>query len=131
MSTDGQSQRSSRMWSYIYPYLLQGVEEKLCFFTTHCNPSLAHNLQSYQRHASVQSLLLAVQPITTECCRGRGGKLLRILENKTNTIFNEHPVTNTKYEPLSFLIITNSKIEPVSIMNCMWCMYVCMWAIYR
>ena len=43
---------------------LQGVQEKLCvFFLTHCNPSLANiaarDLQSSQRNASVQSLLLA------------------------------------------------------------------------
>ena len=43
--------------------LIQGVQEKLCFFTIHCNPSLAYiavrDLQSSQRNASVQSLLLA------------------------------------------------------------------------
>ena len=42
---------------------VQGVHEKLCFFTIHCNPSLAYiavrDLQSSQRDASVQSLLLA------------------------------------------------------------------------
>ena len=42
---------------------LQGVQEKLCFFTIHCNLSLSYiavrNLQSSQRNASVQSLLLA------------------------------------------------------------------------
>ena len=42
---------------------LQGVREKLCFFPIHCNPSLAYiavrDLQSSQRNASVQSLLLA------------------------------------------------------------------------
>ena len=41
----------------------QGVQEKLCFFTIHCNPSLAYidvrDLQSSRRNASVQSLLLA------------------------------------------------------------------------
>ena len=41
---------------------LQGVQEKLCFFPIHCNPSLAYiavrDLQSSQRNASVQSLLL-------------------------------------------------------------------------
>ena len=39
------------------------VQEKLCFFTLHCNPSLAYiavrDLQSSQCNASVQSLLLA------------------------------------------------------------------------
>ena len=42
---------------------LQGVLEKLCFFTIHSNPFLAYiavrALQSSQRNASVQSLLLA------------------------------------------------------------------------
>ena len=39
--------------------VLQGVQEKLCFFTIHCNPSPAYiavrDLQSSQRNASVQS----------------------------------------------------------------------------
>ena len=42
---------------------IQGVQERLCFFTFHCNPSLAYiavkDLQSSQRNANVQSLLLA------------------------------------------------------------------------
>ena len=42
---------------------IQGVQEILCFFTIHCNPSLAYiavrDLQSSQRNVSVQSLLLA------------------------------------------------------------------------
>ena len=42
---------------------IQGVQEKVCVFTIHCNPSLAYiaegDLQSSQRNASVQSLLLA------------------------------------------------------------------------
>ena len=42
---------------------IQGVQEKLCFFTIHCNPSLAYiavrDFQSSQRNESVQSLLLA------------------------------------------------------------------------
>ena len=45
------------------PFFIQGVQEKLCFFTIHCNPSLAYiavrDLQCSQRKASVQSLLLA------------------------------------------------------------------------
>ena len=43
--------------------LVQGVQEKLCLFTIHCNPSVAYitvrDLQSSQRNACVQSLLLA------------------------------------------------------------------------
>jgi len=42
---------------------IQGVQEKLCVFTIHCNPSLAYiavgDHQSSQGNASVQSLLLA------------------------------------------------------------------------
>ena len=42
---------------------IQDVQEKMCFFTIHCNPSLAYiavkDLQISQRNASVQSLLLA------------------------------------------------------------------------
>ena len=70
--------------------------EKLCFFTIHCNPSLAYisvrDLLSSQRYASVKSVLLAGNFLyrAAECWRGRGGKLSRILEK--NKIFNEHPV---------------------------------------
>ena len=42
---------------------VQGVEEKLSFFTIYCNPSLAYiavrDLQSSHRNASIQSLLFA------------------------------------------------------------------------
>ena len=51
---------------------IQALQEKLCFFTIHCNPSLAY---------------IAVRD---EFWRGRGSKLSRILGK--NTIFNEHPV---------------------------------------
>ena len=85
------------MMHVLYTYDIKGVQEKLCSFTIHCNPSLAYivvrDLQCFQRIASVESLLLAaffVQPIAAECWRGRAGKLSRILEKKT--IFNEHPV---------------------------------------
>ena len=63
------------------------------FFTIHWSLYLAYiavrDLQSSQRNASIQSLLLAgnffVRPITAECWRGRGGKL-------SKKITNEHPV---------------------------------------
>ena len=52
---------------------VQGVQEKLCFFTIHCNPSLAYiavrDRQSSQRNASVQSLLLAGNFCTTNSSR--------------------------------------------------------------
>ena len=54
--------KSSCCCCYIF-FVVQGVQEKLCFFTVHCNPSLAYiavkDLQSSKRNASVQSLLLA------------------------------------------------------------------------
>ena len=46
-------------------YILKvlGIQEKICFLTIHCNPSLAYiavrDLQSSQRNTSVQSLRLA------------------------------------------------------------------------
>ena len=41
--------------------LIQGVQEKLCFFIIHCNPSLAGiAVRDLQISASVQSLLLDV-----------------------------------------------------------------------
>ena len=57
----------SKVWTYplnvCSKVQVQGVQEKLCFFTIHCNPSLAYiavrDLQRSQRNASVQSLLLA------------------------------------------------------------------------
>ena len=43
--------------------IIQGVQEKKCFFTIYCNPSLAYiavrDLQSSHRKANVQSLPLA------------------------------------------------------------------------
>ena len=80
-------------------HTVQGVQEKLCFFTIHCVPSLAYiavrGSQSSQRNASVQSywLIIFVQTIAVECWRGRGGKLSRIFGK--NTIFDEHPVCAT------------------------------------
>ena len=73
------------------------VFRKNVFFTIHCNPSIANiavrDLQSSQRNARVQSLLLAgnffEQPIAAEGWRGRGDKFSRILGK--NTIFDEHP----------------------------------------
>ena len=62
--------------------MVHGDQEKLCFFTINCNPSLAYiavrDLQNSQRNANVHSLLLA------------GIFLYNQLEK--NTIFNEHPV---------------------------------------
>ena len=74
---------------------IQGVQEKLCFFKIHCHPSLSvRDLQSSQRNASVQSLLLAgiflynqYQPSAGE---GEVANFREFLEK--NTIFNEHPV---------------------------------------
>ena len=45
----------------VFMSVLQGVQKKMCFFTIHCNPTLAYipvrDLQSSQRDGSVQSLL--------------------------------------------------------------------------
>ena len=75
-------------WEW-FALLIQSVQEKLCFFQNHCNPSLAYiavrGLQSSQRNASVSHsfwLLIFVQPIAAQCWRGRGGKLSRILEKE-------------------------------------------------
>ena len=70
--------------------MVQGVQEKWCFFTIHCNPSLTYitvrDLQSSESNASVQALLLAGNflPIAAKCWRGRGGKLSRILGKEHN-----------------------------------------------
>ena len=85
-------------------HIVQGVQEKLCFFgTIHCNPSLAYiavrDLQSSQRNASVQSLLLAgisfynqQQPSAGE---GEVANFREFLEN--NTIIIEQPVYDIAY----------------------------------
>ena len=53
----------TEMTQFCTQYEKQGIQEKLRFFTIHCNPSLAYiavrDFQSSQRNASVQSLLLA------------------------------------------------------------------------
>ena len=64
--------------------VLQGVQEKLCFFTIQCNPSLAYiavkDLQNSQRNASVQSLLWAGTTNSSRVqARERKKKLSRIL----------------------------------------------------
>ena len=60
---EGQRQRLVGTKETTFESVLQGVQEKLCFFTIHCSPSLAYiairDLQRFQRNASVQSLLLA------------------------------------------------------------------------
>ena len=91
----------SRSFSPIHGLcVIQGVQEKLCFFTIHSDPSLAYiavgDLQSSQRNASVQSLLLAVnflydqlQPIAGQ---EEVANFREFLEK--HKIFNEHPVCN-------------------------------------
>ena len=83
---------------WLFEYDIQGVQEKLCFFIIHCNPSLAYitvrDLQSSQRNASVQSLLLAGNFLYNQSkpSAGEGGVAnFREFLDK-NTIFNEHPV---------------------------------------
>ena len=54
----------------------QGVQENLCFFTIHCNPSLAYivvrDLQSSQRDASVQPLI----PLASNFCTTNSSRVL-------------------------------------------------------
>ena len=81
--------------SVAYSNMLLGVQEILCFFTHHCNPSLAYiavrDIQSSLRNASVQSLPLAgnflynqKQPSTGE---GEVANFLELLE-KTQYLIN-------------------------------------------
>ena len=62
---DTRQSRFFSVWDLIdwNGWYIQGVQEKLCFFTIHCNPCHAYiavrDRQSSQRNASVQSLLLA------------------------------------------------------------------------
>ena len=79
-------------------FVYRMFRENCVFFTIHCNPSLAYiavgDLQSSQRNASVQSLLLAgnfynqKQPSADE---GEVANFREFLEK--NTIFNEYPVS--------------------------------------
>ena len=78
--------------------VVQGVQEKLCFFTIQYNPSLAYiavrDLQSSQRSVSVQSLLLAGNFLNNQSQPSAGeGEEANFREFLgKNTIFNEHPV---------------------------------------
>ena len=78
--------------------ILQGVQEKLCLCTIHCNPSLAYiavrDLQSSQRYASVQSFLLVGNFLYNEKQPSAGeGEMTNFREfSEKNTMFNEHPV---------------------------------------
>ena len=69
---------------------IQGVQEKLCFFITHCDP---RDFQSPQRNASVQSLLEFF--CTTNSSRLLARERWKTFENswKKQTISNEHPVS--------------------------------------
>ena len=71
---------------------VQGVQEKLCFFTIHCNPFLAYiavrDLQSSQHNTSVQSLLLAGNFCTTNSSRVLARERLQILVKKTQYLMH-------------------------------------------
>ena len=80
---------------------LQGVQEKLCFSTIHCNPSLAYialrDLQSSQRNGVYSySLLLAGSFCATNSSRLLERERCQTFENyrKKNTKINKHPVHN-------------------------------------
>ena len=79
----------------LFPIYIQGVQEKLCFFTIHRNLSLAYiavrDLQSSQRNASVQSLLLAGIFCTTNSSRVLARERWQTFENswkKTQYLMN-------------------------------------------
>ena len=88
---------------------IQGVQEKLCIFTIHCNPFLAYiavrDLQSSRRNASVQSLLLAGHFCTNNSSRVLARERWQTFENswKKNTIFDEHPVHKQKHDKQPFV----------------------------
>ena len=75
---------------------VQGVHEKLSFFTIHCN--LANiaviDLQSSQRNASVHSLLLAGNFLYNQQQPSAGEEEVANFREfqERNTIYNEHPV---------------------------------------
>ena len=73
---------------------IEGVQEKMCFFTIHCNPYLASLLetsQSSQHNASVQLLLLAGSFCITNNSRVLAREVANFREF-LGKIFNEHPV---------------------------------------
>ena len=55
-------------------------------------PRLHTALNTMRVYSHSYWLANSVQPIATECLRGRGGKIMKILGK--NTIFPEHPVCN-------------------------------------
>merc|ERR1711911_407917 len=72
----------------------QGVQENLCFFTIHCNPSLAYiagrHLQRSQHNASVpsvQPLLLAGNFCTTNSSRVLARERWQTFKNSLKTQF--------------------------------------------
>ena len=93
----------------ILEWHIHGVQEKLGFFTIHCNPSLAYiavletfkALNAMWVYSHSYWMVFFVQPIAAECWQGRGGKLSRILEKKP-TIFNEHPVYSNIHLAFAF-----------------------------
>ena len=83
---------------------IQGVKEKLWFFTIHCNSSLAciavrdlQALNALRMYSHSYWLVIFVQPIAAECWRGRGGKLSRIL-GKNTFIYKVHIYFGLKTE---------------------------------
>ena len=66
-------------------FIIQVVHEKLCFFTIHCNPSLA-----YIATITPNFLYSQLQPSAGE---GEVANFREFLEK--NTIFNEHPGQDT------------------------------------
>ena len=99
--------------TYLIPMYSTGCSGKLCSFKIHCNPFLAYiavrDLQSSQRNASVQSLLLAGNFLYNQQQPSAG-------EGEV-AIFNEHPVLHPSLRRLThthFWSITITTACPVS-----------------
>ena len=107
--------------AYLY---IQSIQEKLCFFTNHCNPSLAYiavrDLHSSQHNSSVQSLLLTF--CTTNNSRVLVRERWQTFENswkKTQYILNTLYVINVyaeTYSPYSLCrrILVGGEGQPVT-----------------
>ena len=95
------------------------------FSTIHCNPSLTYvavrDLQSSQRNASVQQLLLAGNFCKTNSSRELARERWRTSENswEKNTIFNKHPVSKERDPTMIFGILhCCQEILKIGLLHC-------------
>ena len=84
MDTELNRKKKATIEILVCIYIVTGVQEKLCFFKIHYNPSLAYIAVQCECTVNPIGLYFFVQPIAAECWRGRGGKLSRIHEKKHN-----------------------------------------------